>query len=134
MAVLDICDNHNIPKARALAIKHMSFGLKGIDKVLMGRKYQVKSWLTGGLSDLVLRDASFSDQDEEQLGLKTTSRLYRIRELRFKHGRYHDKTCIADIKKEFEGELKEMADEVVEPVVRRKSISYLFHSTDSDTD
>jgi hypothetical protein len=128
--ILDLCNHHHIPNARSLAIQHISVVINGVEKVLMGRKYRVKSWLKDGLYDLVEQDASFSDEEADQLGFKTISKLYRIRELRLKHGRsYSGRSTVSDIKTEFEGELKEIADEDREPAIGR--ISPLF---DLDTD
>jgi hypothetical protein len=117
VAILDLCDHHHIPKARFMAIEHISVDINGVEKVLMGRKYRVKSWLQDGLYDLVQRDASFSDPEADLLGFKTTSKLYRIRDLRFKRGQSNsDKSIIPVINQQFGSELKEMENEDVEPV------------------
>ena len=106
VAVLNIC---HLPKARSLAIKEITHFLTGVDKILMGRKYKVKKWLVGGLCDMVTRSASFSDEEEDQLGFKTITKLYRIREKRLKEGSRYPYT--KEIRAMFMDEVKEMADD-----------------------
>src|SRR5262245_4248477 len=55
-AILDLCEHHHIPRARSLAIKHITPALHEVKKVLMGRKHRVKSWVVDGLHALVKRN------------------------------------------------------------------------------
>ena len=50
-AVLDLC--LYLPGARSLAIKKIAHFLKGVGKILMGQKYEVKTWLLEGLHEMM---------------------------------------------------------------------------------
>jgi hypothetical protein len=82
-ALLDMLSiNHPLSEARTLAIQQissMSRSLSGTQKVLLGRKYQVRKWVHDGVRQLV-GQASFSADDEAKLGSQTLLQLYRIRE------------------------------------------------------
>ena len=119
--LLELASVHQFPGARALAIQKISFTFngRGTDKVTLGRQYGVKEWLKEGLRELIQRkDAyGFTDEDEEALGWKTVSKLYRIRE------RIHYENCRCDddrdreeaedgVKREFDKELSEIDCEI----------------------
>jgi len=82
-AVLDVCNKHRpmLPEARIMAIRRISstnpFPVAG---VRMGRRYKVASLFRDNLQKLVQRNSYFTDEEEDGLGFKTTSKLYRIRE------------------------------------------------------
>ena len=117
--LLDLASVHQLPGARVLAIQKIAstFNGRGTDKVVLGRQHGVKEWLEGGLRELVQREDSFTDEDDEALGWKTVSKLYRIRErIHFEERGHHlhvdEGRVVYDVKKEFEKELNEMDGEM----------------------
>ena len=112
--LLELASVHQLPGARALAIQKISstFNGRGTDKVALARHYGVKEWLEEGLRELIQRKDGFTDEDDEALGWKTVSKLYRIRErLHFEdRGHRHlDQGRVEDgVKREFEKELNEI--------------------------
>ena len=127
VAVLDVCF---LPRARSLAIQRITCFLKGVDKILMGRKYKVKTWLLGGLCDMVTRSASFSDEEEDQLGFKTITKLYRLREKRFKEELRYPYT--KEIRTMFEDEMKEMSNDDDAEAGKHRTISPSLSDSSDD--
>jgi hypothetical protein len=67
--------------ARVLAIRQITTtNPSALEGVRLGRKYKVASFFRDGLQKLVQRNSYFTDEEEDGLGFKTTSKLYRIRE------------------------------------------------------
>ena len=82
IAVLDASDTDRdmLHQARALAIHRISATLRPSSEVRLGKHYKIKEWFRNGLQSLVQRGTYFSDEEEEELGFKTTCKLYRMRE------------------------------------------------------
>ena len=76
-------DRDRLREARTLAIQRISATIRSssaVRGVRLGRRHKIKEWFRNGLEKLVQRGTYFSDEEEEELGLKTTCKLYRIRE------------------------------------------------------
>jgi hypothetical protein len=106
VAVLDMSVLHQLSDARALAIERLSRpgNIAGVDKILLARKHKIESWLWDGYQEVVIRDQCFSDEEEDRLGWKTVSKLYRVRDRYFRYS----EDIRAHIGKAFEAELREM--------------------------
>jgi hypothetical protein len=85
IAVLKISTSWDVSEIRETAIQRLStFKFDPVDKVLLATEYKVSQWLLEGYTELVMRPATLSDQDEKRLGFKAASKLYRIREKRLR--------------------------------------------------
>ena len=88
-ALLDVMSiDHQLSETRPLAIQKItskfSTQLDGMEKIALGRKYQVKDWLQAGIQQLVEQKEAFSPTDEAKLGPEMLIKLYRIREDRYR--------------------------------------------------
>jgi len=110
--VLDVSVLHGLSDVQQLAIQRLSSDstFREMEKVLLARKYKVESWLKGGCRELVTRKQYFSDEEDVLLGLKTVSKLYRLREeyREYKHSRRYLDSMDDPIEREFGVELMEM--------------------------
>jgi len=82
------------------------FPLTPIDRILLARKCHVADWLLSGYNELVQREATISVEEEEQLGLKTTTKLFRVREHHKRHRNTYNYSLDDCIRKDFDSELK----------------------------
>ena len=118
IAVLDMSVLLQLSDVRAMAIERLSsYGNTiGVDKILMARRYKMEKWFKEGCRELVTRDKCFSDEEEDRLGWKTVSKLYRARDQYLKSRIYrsyeyaYTRDPEADIDKEFEAELRKMRE------------------------
>jgi len=118
IAVLDMSVLLQLSEARTLAIERLSSysNTVGVDKILLARRYKVEKWFREGCRELVTRDKCFSDEEEDRLGWKTVSKLYRARDQYLKSRIYrsyeyaYTRDPEADIDKEFEAELRKMRE------------------------
>ena len=80
--VLDVSALHGLSDVQQLAIQRLSSNstFKEVEKILIARKYKVASWLEEGYQELVERVECFSDEEDSNLGFKTVSKLYRLRD------------------------------------------------------
>jgi hypothetical protein len=111
MDLLELANVHQLSDAHSLAMEKITstFNGRGIDKVVLGRQCGMKQWLEDGLRELVQREDGFTDEDDEALGWKTVSKLYRVRE----RLRGTNKEKVEDaVKREFEKELNEIDCEI----------------------
>ena len=122
-AVLEVSNKHKpvLLDAWILAIQKISTIIRpsALEGIRLGRQYRVTSFFQDGLQKLVQRNQYFTDEEEDGLGRRTTSKLYRIREeyhrcrdcgnCRNKRTRGDKKeSAINAIKKAFKDELDEM--------------------------
>jgi hypothetical protein len=136
MAVLDLSIAHQLLEVRELAMRRLSTCAEtGVSRILLARKYQVDAWMREGCQQLVERRECFSDEEEEELGWKTVSKLYRIRDKRFtdsQHRTYNlggqSHLVKANIEQEFEAELMGMGIRI------RRASPYLTVPDDEDVD
>ena len=115
--LLELANVHQLPDARKLAVEKITktFNGRGTDKVVLGRQCRMKKWLEEGLRELVDRKDGFTDEDDETLGWKTVSKVYRIRERLHieKCDRHFNDVKLQDgVKREFEMELNEIDYEI----------------------
>jgi hypothetical protein len=61
-------------------IRALSGALGPVEQIQLSTKYQVDSWLLEGYKQLVLMKDGISAENEEHLGWKTTSKLFRVRD------------------------------------------------------
>jgi hypothetical protein len=81
--LLKLATRQDIRELRDPAIQNLSETLAPIDKILLGMECQVHTWLIDGYSSLAQKSGGITLEDEKLLGQKTTSRLFRIREIVF---------------------------------------------------
>ena len=112
--LLRLSNKLGVTKIRDRAIEILSGAYaKPIEWIQHGMEFQVDSWLLDGYKQLVQAQAGISVEDEELLGQKTTSKLFRIRDAYLRYGKYYNRynfTLFEDttdqIKKAFSEELE----------------------------
>jgi hypothetical protein len=85
--------------------------LTTLEKILLGRKCGVPSWILSGYSELVSKTETLNDEEVEAVDYQTTVRLFRIREARLKGTYYHAEAWVDEIKRVFANEVLSVADE-----------------------
>lgn len=79
--------------------------LTTLEKIVLGRKCGVSSWILSGYTELVSKAETLNDEEVEAVDYKTAVKLFRIRESRL-NGIYHYSQGWADeIKRVFADEL-----------------------------
>jgi hypothetical protein len=76
-----------IPELREPAIQNLLPSLPPLEMIELGIECRVHSWLLQGYSSIALKPGGITLEDERRLGPKTTSRLFRVRELLFQSSR-----------------------------------------------
>ena len=98
-----------IVEIRNKAIKSLSYSLLPVESLIqLGNELQAGPLVLCGYKRLVEKTGGISEEHEELLGQKTTSKLFRIREayLQESKNRGYSLTTIEKIKKEFAEELE----------------------------
>ena len=78
--LLKLSNRLGIRDIRDAVIRALSRALGPVEQIQLGTEYQVDSWLLEGYKQLVLMKDGISAEDEEHLGWKTTSKLFRVRD------------------------------------------------------
>ncbi|KAJ3985146.1 hypothetical protein F5890DRAFT_1197776 [Lentinula detonsa] len=79
----------DVVKEHAIATMDQISNVDPIDKVVVGRKYGINSWLVPSFDALLRRSQPWDEQDVERLGLSTVLKLVELRDRlqpRSKHG------------------------------------------------
>src|SRR5882762_6592815 len=108
VAALKIATVLRLQLLRVMAIEMLTSQLGPVEKVQLATTYSVQSWLMQGYKDLVMRDASISAQEEQQLGVARTSNIFRLRGRRLEKSVYQE-SILADIHNTFEREFDGIA-------------------------
>lgn len=105
IAALKIATQLRIQLLRIMAIDKLTSQLGPVEKVQHATKYKIQSWLMQGCKDLVMRDASISSEEEQQLGAAMTSKIFHLRERR----RERRESILVDIHTTFKCEFDDIA-------------------------
>jgi hypothetical protein len=104
--LLTLSDKLGIPKIRDIFIRRLSENLEPVKLVQLGIELRVYSLLLNGYAGLVVQTDGISTEDEALLGMKVTSKLFRIRDKYLQQ--YGDKrTVMSEVNRLFAEELKE---------------------------
>jgi hypothetical protein len=80
LSVLKLSTRWQFNDFRAQAIERLSDYLDSIEKVQLGKEYNVEAWLLSGCRELVSRESVISIEDAEKLNWKVALNLYIIRD------------------------------------------------------
>lgn len=105
-AVLKLSTLSRFSELRGRAMKALSTKLQPVDRIVLARECQIAAWLLLGYQELVDRNETISEADEERLGCRTAVKLLRIRDQGRFQG-YGSDAKEAIIRTAFESELKE---------------------------
>ena len=78
--LLKLSNKLGISEIRNAVVQALSGALGSVDRIQLGTEFQVDRWLLEGYKQLVLAKEGISAEDEERLGWKTTSKLFRLRD------------------------------------------------------
>jgi len=78
--LLKLSNKLGIREIRDAVIQTLSGALGPVERILLGTEFQVDLWLREGYKQLVMMKDGISVEDEERLGWKTTSKLFRMRD------------------------------------------------------
>ena len=129
IAVLKISTRLRIQGLRELAIKSLHWDLSTLKMIELAIECGIQPWLMQGYLEFVMRADGISAQDAEQLGLRRTSDLLRIRR-RHQGDRSLD-SCRFDIRRTFASEFAEIATFDTSPMLSYLSPD-LHPATDPD--
>ena len=90
VSLLSISTRFQLDRIRRRAISEIEgqqSQIHAVDRVVLAVQYSVDPWLTPAYCDLCERAEPLTDQEAEKLGVVTTARLARARELLRKSGR-----------------------------------------------
>lgn len=73
----------NLRKLAIAGLDRMAV-LTNVDKITLGRRYSVSSWVLAGLRGLVQKDDTITDDEITEISYATAVKLFRIRELKLK--------------------------------------------------
>jgi hypothetical protein len=109
IAALKISTQLRIQDFREIAIGKLAGQLTSpLQKIEFGTEYKVQSWLLEGYMEFATRNEVISAEDEEQLGWRRTSSLFRVRHRRLMDGySYYD--VQPDVENTFAEEFTEFA-------------------------
>jgi len=74
------CSWDGASKIRSTAIDQLECTLSSVDMILLAKECQVGDWLLTGYEQMVERDKTISEEDEERIGVSDTIKLLRIRD------------------------------------------------------
>lgn len=78
--LLKVSDKLGISEIRDRFIESLSGHLEPINLIKLGIEFQIYSFLINGYARLAMQKGGISTEHEELLGMKTTSKLFRIRD------------------------------------------------------
>ncbi|KII91624.1 hypothetical protein PLICRDRAFT_51762 [Plicaturopsis crispa FD-325 SS-3] len=90
-ALLSIASHFGMASLRERAIAEIddfSEGVEPVDKILLARKYGVEAWLAPAYVALCRRENALDEGEGERLGMDTTVKLFRAREI-WREARQH---------------------------------------------
>ena len=70
----------NLRKISRAALETIELRLTSTEKIVLGRKVHISSWVKEGYEELVLGDGTIKDEDAVEIGLLDTLWLFRVRE------------------------------------------------------
>lgn len=95
--LLTQCDKLEIPKIRDQIVQFLSNHLQPIELIKIAMELPVYSLFVHGYARLVLQDGGISTEEEELLGWKTTSTLFRIRDEHLRDNRLFSHVSRSDV-------------------------------------
>ena len=110
--LLTLSDKLEIPKTRNIFIRHLSKDLEPVKLIQLGIELRVHSLLLNGYTGLVVQIGGISTEHEELLGMKKTSKLFRIRDKYLQNQQhcgfeYERSVLMSEVEQLFAEELKE---------------------------
>jgi hypothetical protein len=110
--LLTLSDKLGISKIRDIFIRRLSEILKPVELIQLGIELRVSSFLLNGYAGLAMQMGGISTEHEELLGMKATSKLFRIRDKHLqekeRHYDYRGKPSVmSEVKQLFAEELEE---------------------------
>jgi hypothetical protein len=80
-SVLHLSHTWNFPSMRSLAVRQLSSLTTPVDRVVLGRKYDIEHWLRPAYQAICEREEWLSEQEGERLGLRAVLKIGRVRQL-----------------------------------------------------
>jgi molecular chaperone GrpE (heat shock protein) len=80
-SVLHLSHTWNFPSMRSLAVRQLLSLTTPVDRVVLGRKYDVEHWLRPAYQAICEREEWLSEQEGERLGLRDVLKIGRARQL-----------------------------------------------------
>lgn len=81
-SILALSTQWGFESIRLLAIREVFSLASPIDKIVLGRQYDIRVWLPDAYEAVCLREDPLSDEEAERIGAKDTARVARLRERR----------------------------------------------------
>jgi hypothetical protein len=137
ITLLKVSSEHQFVDVRELAIQTLTalHTMSPLKKILVAKECMIPDWLLDGLVEFLVRKPTISVEEEDQLGLKTTTKLFRLREMSGQCKRCHSycfkcrntaRSYTEDIRTVFQTELEELGYH------RCPTIPRLYKYDDSD--
>ncbi|KAJ7655374.1 hypothetical protein B0H17DRAFT_1021590 [Mycena rosella] len=89
MSVLKLATLYRFLELRELAIQELATHAQSLDcmqRVALGKQYDVAAWIRSGYTDLARRDAPISLEESSTIGWELTLRIYQAREVALRTG------------------------------------------------
>ncbi|KII95527.1 hypothetical protein PLICRDRAFT_34413 [Plicaturopsis crispa FD-325 SS-3] len=86
-SILDLAVRWGFSSIRTLAIKQLTDLASPVDKIVLGRKYEITAWLAGAYDAILRRAAALSEEEGVRLGMREAMKIAKAREdmrVRFK--------------------------------------------------
>jgi hypothetical protein len=80
-SVLHLSHTWNFPSMRSLAVRHLFSLTTPVDRVVLGRKYNIEHWLRPAYQAICEREEWLSEQEGERLGLRDVLKIGHARQL-----------------------------------------------------
>ncbi|KAJ7647769.1 hypothetical protein FB45DRAFT_1019981 [Roridomyces roridus] len=83
LSVLKMANMWDFLEVRELAIEKLGDHATSsdcVERILLGRQYNVSSWARSGYADLAKRETSISVEDAAKIGLEATVQIFKLRE------------------------------------------------------
>jgi hypothetical protein len=80
-SVLHLSHTWNFPSIRSLAVRHLFSLTTPVDRVVIGRKYDIEHWLRPAYEAICEREEWLSEAEGERLGLRDVLKIGRARQL-----------------------------------------------------
>lgn len=91
ISVLKLASLWQFLEIRDLAVKELAGhaqSLDSIERILLGKQYDVSAWLRSGYTDLARRDTSISLEEAKKIGWEATLMIFQSREASMKTNYY----------------------------------------------
>ncbi|KAJ7189550.1 hypothetical protein GGX14DRAFT_59485, partial [Mycena pura] len=118
MSVLKLATKWHFLQVRDLAIRQLgehALSLSPVSRIVLGRQYDVSTWLRSGYIELARRKASITTEEATKIGLEVALEIFRLRETAMHSTRDLNPYEKIELGSLFEAEFKR-ADSACQPV------------------